>query len=78
MIPRITITADQGWGKGWLAVQIAQKIAAWKSGVVEVYDNERGRDTGSPTEVYGRDGKPVPLEDKSRVVARIIVRHAAQ
>lgn len=73
MIPKITIKAPQGWGKGWLAAQFAGHIAAWKSGVVEVYDDETGRDSGLPTEVIGPDGKPVELADKRRVVARIVI-----
>lgn len=30
----ITIRAPQGWGKGWLALQLAREIAAWRGGSV--------------------------------------------
>ena len=32
----ITIRAPQGWGKGWLALQLAREIAAWRGGSVEI------------------------------------------
>lgn len=75
MIPRITIKAPQGWGKGWLAAQFAGHIAAWKSGMVEIYDDETSGDRGTPAEVIGRDGKPISAaaQHGRDVVARIVV-----
>lgn len=43
----ITIEAPQGWGKGWLALQLAREIAAWRGGSVSI---DRG---DGPAEVVG-------------------------
>lgn len=58
---KITIEAPQGWGKGWLARQMAEWIGAWKGCAVEICDAG-----GDEPEIVGLLGASIDVKIVTR------------